>query len=60
MITQCMTLSKIIVSIWNAFFVKTQQKYSMMIHSMMTYTSIIWHDLIDKFNEKTCDKLSII
>ena len=60
MITQCMILSKIIVSIWNAFFVKTQQMYSTMICSMMTYASMIWHNSIDKFNKKTCDKLSII
>ena len=60
MITQCMTLSKIIVSIWNAFFIKTWQMYSIMIHSMMIYALMIWHDSIDKFNEKTCDKLLII
>ena len=60
MITQCIILSKIIVSIWNAFFIKTWQIYSMMIYLMMTYTLTIEHNLIDKFNEKICDKLSII
>ena len=60
MITQCLPLSKIVVSIWSAFFVKTRQMYLTMIRLMMKYGSIIWHNSMNKFNEKTCDKLLII
>ena len=62
MITQCMTLTlfKILTFTWKTFFVKIKQIYSMMIHSIMIYTSTIWHEFINKLNENLNDRFFVI
>ena len=51
-----MILLKIIAFTWKTFFFKIKQIYSIVVKSMMTYTSMIWHKSTNKlkneFNEK--------
>ena len=52
MITQCMTLFKILILTWKMFFIKTNQIYSMMIYLIIIYTLTIWQEFINKLNKK--------
>ena len=59
MIIQCMTLFKILTFIWKTFFIKTKQIYSVIICSIMIYTSTIWHEFINKLNENSNNKFFV-
>jgi hypothetical protein len=48
MITQTLTLSRLIVFIWKTCFVKTRLIYKTIIRSVVIYASIIWHASHDR------------
>ncbi len=50
MITQTLTLSRLIVFIWRTCFVKTRLIYKTIIKFAVIYASIIWHALHDRSN----------
>jgi hypothetical protein len=50
MIIQTQTLSRLIVFIWKACFVKTRLIYKMIIKFVVIYASIIWHASHDRSN----------
>ena len=58
-ITQCMTLFRILIFTWKAFFIKTKQIYSAMIRPAMIYVLTIWHEPINKLNENPNDKFLV-
>ena len=60
MITQCMTLFKILIFIWKTFFIKTKQIYSTIIHSIMIYILTIWHEFINKLNKNSNNKFLVM
>ena len=60
MITQCITLFKIMIFMWKTFFIKTKQIYSMIIHSIMIYVLTIWHEFINKLNKNPNNKFFIM
>ena len=59
MITQCLTLFKILIFTWKTFFIKTKQIYSMMIHLIMIYALTIWHEFSNKLNKNSNDKFFV-
>ena len=59
MIIQNMTLFRIVIFTWKAFFAKAKQIYSTMIRSIMIYAAAIWHESIDKLNDNSNDKFLI-
>ena len=59
-ITQCITLFKILIFTWKTFFIKIKQIYLMMIHSIMIYMLTIWHEFINKLNEIPNNKFFVI
>jgi hypothetical protein len=50
MIIQTLTLSRLIVFIWRACFVKTRLIYKTIIKSIIIYASIFWHASHDRSN----------
>ena len=59
MITQCMTLFKILIFTWKTFFIKAKQIYSTMIHPIMIYALTIWHEPISKLNKNPNNKFFV-
>ena len=55
MITQCMTLLKIIIFTWKTFFVKMKQIF----YSMMIYALTIWDEFMSKWNKNSNNKFFI-
>ena len=59
MMTQCITLLKIIVFTWKTFFSKTKPMYSAVEKPAMTYASTIWHKSTNKLKGGLGEKLLI-